>query len=57
MVGWLSSHYGLEVMGSPTEVPQKASRAVVMSLLGCVVFNTAVTAVFYAAVGSNPVRY
>lgn len=57
LVGWLSCHYGLQVHGSPTEVPQKASRAVVMSLLGCVVYNTAVTAAFYWAVGANPVRY
>lgn len=57
LVGWLCCHYGLEVRTSPTEVPQKASRAVVMSLLGCVVYNTAVTAAFYALVGSPmPVR-
>lgn len=56
IVAWASCHYGLKVRGSPTEVPQMASRAVVTSLLGCVVFNTAVTAAFYWAVGS-PVRY
>src|SRR5882724_10760906 len=47
IVGWLSCHFGLEVKSSPTEVPQQASRAVVMSLLGCVVYNTALTAGFY----------
>jgi phospholipid/cholesterol/gamma-HCH transport system permease protein len=52
LVGWVCCHYGLQVQTSPTEVPQKASRAVVYSLLGCVVFNTAVTAAFYWAVGS-----
>jgi phospholipid/cholesterol/gamma-HCH transport system permease protein len=51
IVGWLSCHFGLEVQSSPTEVPQQASRAVVMSLLGCVVYNTALTAGFYWLVG------
>jgi phospholipid/cholesterol/gamma-HCH transport system permease protein len=51
IVGWLSCHFGLEVQSSPTEVPQKASRAVVMSLLGCVIYNTALTAGFYWLVG------
>jgi phospholipid/cholesterol/gamma-HCH transport system permease protein len=51
IVGWLSCHFGLEVKSSPTEVPQQASRAVVMSLLGCVVYNTALTAAFYWLVG------
>lgn len=51
IVGWLSCHFGLEVKSSPTEVPQMASRAVVMSLLGCVAYNTALTAGFYWLVG------
>jgi phospholipid/cholesterol/gamma-HCH transport system permease protein len=51
LVGWLSCHYGLGVKSSPTEVPQMASRAVVMSLLGAVAFNTLTTAVFYVTVG------
>jgi phospholipid/cholesterol/gamma-HCH transport system permease protein len=51
LVGWLSCHYGLGVRSSPTEVPQMASRAVVMSLLGAVAFNTLTTAVFYWTVG------
>jgi phospholipid/cholesterol/gamma-HCH transport system permease protein len=51
LVGWLSCHYGLGVKSSPTEVPQMASRAVVMSLFGSVAFNTLVTAVFYWTVG------
>jgi len=51
LVGWLSCHYGLGVRSSPTEVPQMASRAVVMSLLGAVAFNTLATAVFYWTVG------
>jgi phospholipid/cholesterol/gamma-HCH transport system permease protein len=51
IVGWLSCHYGLEVKSSPTEVPQMASRAVVMSLLGCVAYNTLTTALFYWTVG------
>ncbi|HEV8549280.1 MAG TPA: ABC transporter permease, partial [Polyangiaceae bacterium] len=51
IVGWLCCHYGLEVKSSPTEVPQMASRAVVMSLVGCVAYNTLATGVFYWAVG------
>jgi phospholipid/cholesterol/gamma-HCH transport system permease protein len=51
IVGWLCCHYGLQVKSSPTEVPQKASRAVVMSLLCGVVYSTFVTAVFYWVVG------
>lgn len=55
LVGWLSCHYGLEVRVSPTEVPQKASRAVIMILLTCVIYNTLITAGFYMVVGP-PVR-
>lgn len=55
IVGWLSCHFGLDVRGSPTEVPQKASQAVIMSLLACVMYNTLVTAGFYWIVGP-PVR-
>jgi len=51
IVGWLCCHYGLQVKSSPTEVPQQASRAVVMSLLCGVVFSTFVTAMFYWIVG------
>jgi len=51
IVGWLSCHFGLRVQSSPTEVPQQASRAVVMALLGCVLLNTTVTAIFYWLVG------
>ncbi|HEX6272304.1 MAG TPA: ABC transporter permease [Polyangiaceae bacterium] len=51
LVGWLSCHYGFGVKSSPTEVPQMASRAVVMSLFGAVTFNTLLTAVFYWTVG------
>jgi phospholipid/cholesterol/gamma-HCH transport system permease protein len=51
LVGWLSCHYGLSVQGSPTEVPQQASAAVIYSLLASVVYNAAVTAGFYWIVG------
>jgi len=51
IVGWLSCHFGLGVKSSPTEVPQQASRAVVNSLVGCVVYNTLLTAGFYWLVG------
>ena len=55
IVGWLSCHFGLQVQSSPTEVPRQASRAVVMTLLGCVVLNTVVTALFYYFVGDTAV--
>lgn len=55
LIGWLSCHYGLEVRVSPTEVPQKASQAVVTILLVSVIFSTAVTAAFYMLVGP-PIR-
>ncbi|HYP78183.1 MAG TPA: ABC transporter permease [Polyangiaceae bacterium] len=55
IVGWLCCHYGLKVKSSPTEVPQQASRAVVMSLLCGVVYSTFVTALFYWLVGP-PIR-
>ena len=51
LVGWLSCHYGLGVKSSPTEVPQMASHAVVMTLFGSVTYNTLTTAVFYWTVG------
>ena len=51
IVGWLCCHYGLQVKSSPTEVPQKASRAVVMSLLCGVVYSTFATVLFYWLVG------
>lgn len=51
LVGWLCSYYGLEVGTSPTEVPQKASRAVVQTLLSCIVLNATITVLFYWAFG------
>ncbi len=55
IVGWLSCHYGLGVKSSPTEVPRQASRAVMLSLFGCVAYNTLLTACFYWIVGA-PIR-
>lgn len=55
LTGWLSCHYGLEVGVSPTEVPRKASQAVIATLLASVVWSTLVTAVFYMIVGP-PIR-
>ena len=52
LIGWLCCHHGLSVQISPTEVPQKASRAVMLTLLFCVIYNTLATVVFYAIVGS-----
>jgi len=47
LVGWLCSYYGFEVGSSPTEVPQKASRAVVQSLIACIIYNAVITLAFY----------
>lgn len=53
LVGWLCSYYGLDVGVSPTEVPQKASRAVVQTLLACIIFNAFITVIFYWLVGAR----
>ena len=52
LIGWFCCHHGLSVQGSPTEVPQKSSRAVMLTLLFCVIFNTLATLLYYAIVGS-----
>lgn len=52
LVGWLCCYYGLDVGSSPTEVPQKASRAVVQSLLACIAYNALVTVLFYWIFGA-----
>jgi phospholipid/cholesterol/gamma-HCH transport system permease protein len=51
IVGWIACHYGLLVQSSPTEVPKQASAAVVRMLLGAVMYDTALTFVFYWLVG------
>lgn len=51
MVGWICCHYGLQVGSSRTEVPIMASKAVVRSVVGCVVYNAAITVAFYWVVG------
>lgn len=51
LVGWLCAYYGLDVGTSPTEVPQKASRAVVQTLLACIVYNATITILFYLVFG------
>jgi ABC-type transporter Mla maintaining outer membrane lipid asymmetry permease subunit MlaE len=48
LVGWLCCHFGLLVRGSSTEVPAMTGRAVIRALLGCVLFNFAVTIGYYA---------
>ncbi len=53
IVGWLCSYYGLDVGASPTEIPQKASRAVVQTLLACIVYNAFITITFYWLFGSG----
>ena len=51
MVGWLCCHFGMQVKSSPTEVPANSARAVVRSVLGCVLYNFAVTIAYYGWVG------
>lgn len=51
VVGWLCCHFGLQAEGSPTEVPRRASQAVVMALLACVALNALITLTFYWLVG------
>lgn len=53
LVGWMCSYYGLDVGVSSTEVPQKASRAVVQTLLACIIYNAMVTILFYWIVGAR----
>lgn len=47
LVGWLCSFHGLDVGASPTEVPQKASKAVVSTLMACIIYNAIITIAFY----------
>ncbi len=53
LVGWLCAYYGLDVGSSPTEVPVKASRAVVQTLLACIIYNALVTITFYFVFGAS----
>jgi phospholipid/cholesterol/gamma-HCH transport system permease protein len=53
LVGWLCCYYGLDVGSSPTEVPQKASRAVVQSLFACIAYNALITVLFYWLFGAS----
>jgi phospholipid/cholesterol/gamma-HCH transport system permease protein len=56
MVGWLCCHFGMLVRGSPTEVPMMTGRAVIRAVLGCVVYNFAVTIAYYSLVTPMPLR-
>ena len=53
LIGWFCAHYGLSVRTSPTEVPQKASKAVVRTLLACISYNAIATVLFYWLVGAE----
>lgn len=53
LVGWLCCYYGLDVGVSPTEVPQKASKAVVQTMMACIVYNALVTLAFYGIMGGR----
>jgi len=50
IVGWLCCHFGLQVQSSTTEVPMMSGRAVIRSILGCVLYSFAITLGYYAAV-------
>ncbi|MEM6786151.1 MAG: ABC transporter permease [Myxococcota bacterium] len=50
LVGWLCCHFGMQVRSSTTEVPMMSGRAVIWSIVGCVLYSFAVTIVYYAAV-------
>ena len=52
LIGWLCSYYGLDVGVSPTEVPQKASKAVVQTLMACIIYNAIITILFYGVIAS-----
>ncbi len=47
MVGWICCHYGLPVGSSRTEVPIMTGKAVVRSVVSCVMYNAAITVIFY----------
>ena len=51
LVGVVCCYFGLQVKSSSTEVPMMTGRAVIRSVLGCVVYNFATTVAFYT-VGS-----
>ena len=53
LVGWLCCYYGLDVGVSPSEVPQKASKAVVQTLIVCIIYNALVTLAFYGMMSGS----
>ncbi|MCH2108548.1 MAG: ABC transporter permease [Polyangiaceae bacterium] len=53
IIGWVCSYYGLEVGVPPTEVPQKASKAIVRTLVALIAFNATMTVAFYWIVGTR----
>jgi phospholipid/cholesterol/gamma-HCH transport system permease protein len=51
LIGWTCCLFGLRVSSSTTEVPQMTGKAVVRSVLGCVLYTFAITIAFYTIVG------
>ena len=51
LIGWMCCHFGFRVRTSTTEVPLMTGKAVVRSVLGCVLYSFAVTVAFYTVVG------
>jgi phospholipid/cholesterol/gamma-HCH transport system permease protein len=52
LVAVVCCYFGLQVKSSSTEVPLMTGRAVIRSVLGCVVYNFAATIAFYSTIGS-----
>ena len=51
LIGWTCCLFGLRVSSSTTEVPLMTGKAVVRSVLSCVLYTFAVTVLFYTIVG------
>ncbi len=52
LVAVVCCHYGMQVNGSSTEVPLMTGKAVIRAVLGCVLYNFAVTLLFYSVLGT-----
>lgn len=47
LISLTCTYHGLSVRYSPIEVPQAATRGVVSAILSCIIFNVAITLLFY----------
>ncbi len=53
LTGVVCCWFGLQVKSSSTEVPMMTGRAVIRSVLGCVVYNFAATVAYYTTIASG----